>query len=144
MGFMLFVGVDGLMKGDPGRLMAPLDGDNKFCGSDDGYEEYGKLFIPLKDGNLASLFDGAVCVKECPINDEESACKTTSTHEKCPTPAYDSADTFGVGFCLPKSYDGLPDNMKASLKLIKDSLTGGQGQYVLEDMHLEINTELQM
>jgi hypothetical protein len=40
-----------------------LDGDKKFCGSDDGYEEFGQLFIPLKDGlNLVNLFGGAVCV----------------------------------------------------------------------------------
>ena len=68
MGFMFFLGIDGLRNGDPARLMAPLDGDKKFCGSDDGYEEYGKLFIPLKDTNLASLFEGAVCVKTCPKN----------------------------------------------------------------------------
>lgn len=41
MGFMLFLGIDGLRKGDPERLMAPLDGDKKFCGSDDGYEDFG-------------------------------------------------------------------------------------------------------
>ena len=70
MGFMLYLGVDGLMKGDPAKLLAPLDGDNKFCGSSEGYEEYGQLFIPLKDANLAALFNGAVCVKECPKDGE--------------------------------------------------------------------------
>ena len=134
MGAMLFLGIDGLMKGDPGRLLAPLDGDQKFCGSDDGYEEFGQLFIPLKSGNLLTLFTGAVCVKECPKNGVKSDCKTTKAHkDECPTPEYDSADTFGVGYCLPETVEGLPDNTKASLKVIKDSfMTGGSGQFVID------------
>jgi hypothetical protein len=85
MGFMLFLGVDGLMKGNPGKLLAPLDGDSKFCGVDKGYVEYDKLFIPLAKANLLSLFEGSVCVRECPGKDDETECKTTETHEKCPT-----------------------------------------------------------
>ena len=51
--------------------------------------------------------------------------------EECPVPEYDSADTFGVGYCLPEK--DIPDSAKASLKLIKDSfLTGGSGQFVID------------
>lgn len=53
--------------------------------------------------------------------------------KECPTPAYNSADTFGVGYCLPESVEGLPQETKDALQLIKNSfMTGGSGQFVID------------
>ena len=49
MGAMLFLGVDGLMKGNPAKLLAPLDGDDKFCGSSDAIRITESSSSPLKE-----------------------------------------------------------------------------------------------
>lgn len=136
MGAMLFLGVDGLMKGNPAKLLAPLDGDDMFCGVSPGYEEYGQLFIPLKGANLLKLFESAVCVKECPKKDVASVCKVKANQTECPTPAYESADTYGVGFCLPLSKEGLPQDTKDAMDMIKNSImSGGKGQFIIDISH---------
>ena len=49
--FLAFVGgmfaatINGYVQGNPGKLFAPIDGDNKICGYTDGYEDYQKLKI---------------------------------------------------------------------------------------------------
>ena len=133
MGFMLFLGIDGLLKGNPKKLLSPLDGDNKFCGIDKGYLEYDKLFIPLEEANIANLFKGSVCVRECPQKDAETDCKETSTHEKCPTAQYDTADTIGVGYCLPTDLNNLPPKAMNGLNIIKQSfMQSGNAQYIID------------
>ena len=134
MGFMLFLGADGLMKGNPAKLLAPLDGDDKFCGVDKGYEAYDKLFIPLADASLTSLMPGSVCVKECPQKDTETVCMKTKKHEqKCPVAQYAAADTLGVGYCLPTDLNELPADATAGLNRIKAAfMQSGNAQYIID------------
>lgn len=76
MGFITFYG---FVHGDVTKLLAPLDGNNNFCGVNNGkghdYTDYPYVYI----GNLeesvtggvadaATIFDTAVCVKSCPKN----------------------------------------------------------------------------
>ena len=42
---MFFLSFLGYTIGDPGKLIAPIDGNDKICGFDEGYEEYGHLYI---------------------------------------------------------------------------------------------------
>lgn len=57
----------GYNEGQIGKLMAPLDADNKFCGFSQGYEEYKFLYFTDMDQiSLEDIFNGAVCVKACP------------------------------------------------------------------------------
>ena len=72
-GAMGFITVYGFMNGDITKLLAPIDGDNHFCGikNDDGHDltEYPNLYI----GNLEVLtaqaaFENGVCVKKCPVS----------------------------------------------------------------------------
>ena len=79
---MFAVAIYGLIKGSPGRLFAPYDMQERFCGYDEGVEEYPYMFIAnLKwtytDASSAAwgeyeaiykrvFFEEAVCVKQCP------------------------------------------------------------------------------
>lgn len=59
--------------------MAPYDSDGKFCGIDDGYEDYPYLFYT--DVNPVLWAPYSVCVKTCPMKDDEGypyfECKPT-------------------------------------------------------------------
>lgn len=43
--YLIFSTIYGLFRGNPGRLLAPLDRHDKFCGYSAGYEDYPKLFL---------------------------------------------------------------------------------------------------
>lgn len=45
LGAMGYCTMYGYKHGNVKKLLAPLDGDNKFCGVDSGYEDYPKLYI---------------------------------------------------------------------------------------------------
>ena len=69
--FLLFLGsmgyltVMGYQKGDLPKLLAPLDGDLKFCGID--YEGYPYLLITdFASTNINQIFGSGICVSECP------------------------------------------------------------------------------
>jgi len=75
MGFMT---VYGFIHGDVKKLLAPLDGQQKFCGINNGpgydYTNYPKLYIgdllssvvKGSSGDISGIFSSAVCVKTCP------------------------------------------------------------------------------
>lgn len=42
---MFAVAIFGLIKGEPARLFAPYDFDNRFCGVDESVKEYPYLFV---------------------------------------------------------------------------------------------------
>jgi len=75
MGFCTFYG---FVHGDVKKLLAPLDGNNHFCGIDNGvgynYTDYPLAYIGnLKNavtgstfGGIAEVADTFVCVKSCP------------------------------------------------------------------------------
>ena len=82
---MIVCSVIGYISGHPWKLIAPIDGANKICGYDEGYEEYSHLYIAditnaLTGGLLLEykdIFDYGVCVKECPTETTDIIeCKT--------------------------------------------------------------------
>ena len=79
LGFAGYVFVYALEEGDPQRVMAPYDSDGKFCGIDDGYEDYPYLFYT--DVNPVLWAPYSVCVKTCPMKEDEGypyfECKAT-------------------------------------------------------------------
>jgi hypothetical protein len=70
---MIFITIYGFAHGNITKLLAPIDGNNNFCGIDE-YKDYPVLYIGnlLKatvgagTGQLASVFDTSVCAKKCP------------------------------------------------------------------------------
>jgi hypothetical protein len=81
---MIGVSIYGYLYGNPGKLLAGLDGDGNifylivisilgnFCGYDSGYTDYPYLFIwnlDLPIENIDYTFLSAVCVKTCPTVD---------------------------------------------------------------------------
>ena len=78
--FLAFIGSIGYLtfyaniNGDPLKLIAPIDGDNRLCGwsvdgkTKDDDSTMSKLFITdLSDGlDLKAIFKSAVCVDKCP------------------------------------------------------------------------------
>jgi hypothetical protein len=67
---MIFITVYGFAHGQIDKLLAPIDGNDNFCGIGD-YKDYPNLYI----GNVldavtgpAAAFKTAVCVKTCPVS----------------------------------------------------------------------------
>ena len=114
MGYVTFVGFH---EGDINRLIAPIDGEFKFCGIEKGYDEYKNLYIAdFTQKTVVGLFDSAVCVKKCPnkITDEVE-CKPTASVPDCkPEEAYASKTI--VNICFPTE---VPDSIKEGLQMMK-------------------------
>jgi hypothetical protein len=71
---MIFITVYGFAHGNIKKLLAPIDGNNNFCGVGD-YKEYPNLYIgnlldAVAEGALtpSAAFKTAVCVKTCPVS----------------------------------------------------------------------------
>lgn len=114
MGYVTFMG---FKEGDLPRLMAPLDGERHFCGSDEGYEEYSNLYISdFTQMTVDGLFASGVCVKECPkLATDAVDCKATAAVADCkPKEAYPSKKI--VNICMPTE---VPDTIKEGLKMVK-------------------------
>ena len=110
-----------LKHGKVEKLMAPLDGDDHFCGQEPGYEDYQHLFIKdLSVSSVTGIFKTAVCVKACPLVNETVECKPTVEVTSCPVAFY---DTKGVlNYCFPKSISNLPSSMKQGWQILFSSL----------------------
>jgi hypothetical protein len=107
MGYVTFIG---FKEGDLPKLLAPLDGENHFCGVDEGFEEYPFLFIAdFTQTTVNGIFDSGVCVKECPkLATDAVECKATATIADCvPKEAYPSKKV--VNLCMPTE---IPDKIK--------------------------------
>ena len=92
LGGMGFCTLYGFSNGNPGMLIAPIDGDKRVCGySEDittatggayDFTDYPYLFIGnIHDAmeNMDDTFLYGVCVKECPVNrDDTIECMTTT------------------------------------------------------------------
>jgi hypothetical protein len=114
MGYVTFVG---FKEGDINKLVAPLDGEFKFCGIDKGYEEYKFLYIAdFTQETVNGLFDSGVCVKQCPKNKtDEVECKATAVVPDCkPTEPYPSKTI--VNICFPTE---VTESMREGLDKVK-------------------------
>lgn len=84
-GSMGYITMLGFNEGDVAKLIAPLDGDNNFCGVSPDVVGYGNLYITdFTLESVTEIFDSGVCVKECPKTAEEAfECITTSKVTEC-------------------------------------------------------------
>ena len=147
--FIAFVGVMGyltkygLTHGNVEKLLAPLDGDNNFCGvtvnGTKGYEDYKLLYLTSLSGTSAkAVFENGVCIKgdECPQDDGKAInCKTTSFVPSCDmSTRYNTKKV--LNYCFPASTDELPATYKLGWKMAKESfLANPVGKY-FNDMYL--------
>lgn len=64
---LIIILIYGFINGDPNKLIAPIDGDNNFCGITSGYEKYDKLyFTNFNSNDVQNIFKSGVCVTKCP------------------------------------------------------------------------------
>jgi len=109
---MVIVAIYGWAKGNPKKFLSPIDNDGKFCGYDDGYGDYPKLYFPDLS-SVSNIKNKYVCVKSCPSSTSTVECKTTSTVTNCNDSSYTKYNTksyLGI-LCLPVK-DELPSNLK--------------------------------
>lgn len=104
LGTMIALTIEGVILGDPIKLMAPYDGRSHFCGIDADVIEYPKLYLTkLGAATVSDIFASAVCVKECPdffnppATLEQGTLKTKSI--PFPEPVYYSKEI--MNFCFP-------------------------------------------
>ena len=102
--------------------MAPYDSDGKFCGIDNGYEDYPYLFYTDVNPTLWAPY--SVCVKKCPMKDDEDypyfECKETqnvSANDQGLCRTSKNTDPFDTTlflnrWCMPK-YSSMSDKDKA-------------------------------
>jgi hypothetical protein len=89
---MLGLGAYGYFKGNVKKLLAPLDGNNLFCGYGEtegiGYDNFPNLYIAMPaDQTTNDFFTYSICVKACPKStDSKIECMPTSHVPVCPTP----------------------------------------------------------
>jgi hypothetical protein len=61
----------GYQNGKVGKLMAPLDADNNFCGQDE-LKNYPLLYITNFDSlSITEIFSSSVCVSKCPQDEDD-------------------------------------------------------------------------
>ena len=109
---MLVAAIYGYVNGNPGKLIAPIDGDGKICGYSAGYEDYPKLYIDdisTAATDPTNVFHYSVCVKECPSDASDPIeCMTTDTTTACqPDPGQGYGTYEFINYCVP-IYDTLP------------------------------------
>jgi len=56
----------GIVNGNVGKYLAPIDGNYNICGYDSNVKDYPKLYLPVLAGTPSEIFGSGVCVKECP------------------------------------------------------------------------------
>ncbi len=109
------VSIFGYQNGKPERLLAPLDADGRFCGLDEVVKNYNYLYLvidPTATPSVSNLFETAVCVSTCPMNDDKDIeCVPTAATPDCnkyKSPfRYNSTLVFKKA-CLPKLQDLAP------------------------------------
>ena len=109
---MFYFTIYGYINGNPGKLIAPIDGEDNICGYDPGYEDYPYLYIDdisTAANNPTKVFSYGVCVKKCPEQSDDAIdCVTTEIESACtPDPGMEYATTEWFNYCVPV-YDSLP------------------------------------
>jgi len=133
--FLAFLGgmgtatVYGYINGNPGKLIAPIDGNEMICGYSPGYEDYPKLYIDdITDAanNPTTVFSYGVCVKSCPTSATDPIeCKTTTTITDCTPPEGEEYTTTEIlNYCIP-DYDSLPEKAQENWNNVKSTVSEG-------------------
>ncbi|TNV81603.1 hypothetical protein FGO68_gene10682 [Halteria grandinella] len=139
---LCFCAFHGYKYGHPTKLFAPLDSEGNICGFDQGYEEYRYMYVwDIKEAvqDAWSIFDSAVCVRECPKRVTEGVngtskevfdidCKKTKyfgQKECAEAPLKYSSISFYSYYCFPDARD-IPTDVftnvtQAMSKIVEDS-----------------------
>ena len=143
-GCMGFLTSYGLKYGDMNKLMAPLDGDDNFCGVNNGN---GKgmnltskpyLYLPeLSISSIKDIFADGVCVDECPKSDSGKINfqPNSAVPDNTTLSSFRRYNTKKVlGYCFPTV--DLDPQLKAGWKAAKNAfLANPIGKY-FNDMYL--------
>tara|TARA_B110000305_G_scaffold163342_1_gene180675 strand:- start:7 stop:231 length:225 start_codon:yes stop_codon:yes gene_type:complete len=71
MGTMMGLTIHGFIEGNPEKFVAPFDLNEKFCGHDEGLENYPYLYMPnLNEAGVKGILNTGICVDECPNPDK--------------------------------------------------------------------------
>lgn len=133
-GSMSYITFLGFQEGDVAKLIAPLDGDNNFCGISEGLEEFPILYITdFTQSSVKAIFDSGVCVKECPVLAADPIdCYKTSSVDKCEAvEPYNSKKV--VNICFPKK---APESIKAGFAQMKQVLMNSSAGKYINDLYL--------
>lgn len=139
--FLVFLGamigctLYGFKKGDVAKYIAPLDGQDNFCGIDANYKDYPKMFLTSLSGSPSTIFSSGVCVKACPKSKTDTIeCAPSGTnfpYDDCSTASvYDTHTT--MGYCFPdmgalkRDYPDLYDSWKLAFETMLTSNPAGQ------------------
>mmetsp|Transcript_4354 Transcript_4354/g.7346 ORF Transcript_4354/g.7346 Transcript_4354/m.7346 type:complete len:135 (+) Transcript_4354:103-507(+) len=106
---MVGLSVYAFQTGDPVKLFTPYDSDGNQCGFNNGtndlteypYKFFPSLFNAAVSGDTKYLYE-AVCVKKCPLKDEETECLTNEEFSSCPDADYETTQL--ITYCVPE-YD---------------------------------------
>lgn len=141
---MVFCTIYGNKHGQLAKLMAPLDGDDRFCGfetiTDAGkvdLKAYPKLYITdLKLSTPKAIFQNGVCVDKCPKKGDKMKMSATKEVQGTEREAqYNTKEV--IGYCFPTG--DLPEEFKAGWKAAKDAfLQNPIGSY-FNDLYLSSN-----
>jgi hypothetical protein len=102
------------------RLLAPLDGNNRFCGIDAEVKDFPRLYITdLSFGKPSDIFKSAVCVKACPKKADKFEFKPTGTVPDSTSDVAQYDTTSLLNYCFPSNTNSLPDNFKQGWQLAK-------------------------
>jgi hypothetical protein len=111
-------------------MLTPFDSSGNLCGSAGDFEEYPyKHFTNLQEaaqGNVLNIFN-AVCVKECPLANVDSDCKTNANVTSCESMLYDTELLYG--YCMPSRESAEKMLLKIEEEMNKES---NFGKYVLD------------
>ena len=98
---MVAVAIWAFAKGQPRKLLSPIDSDGNFCGYTANYEDHKYLYFSDLTSKTA-LYKHYFCVKKCPEKgDTTVVCRTTTNNPTCTIPgAYKNSPYLGQ-YCLP-------------------------------------------
>lgn len=138
MGAVGYAGFYGYKHGDVNRLTAPIDGDFRFCGSDEHVKEFQKLYITDLSfhSNIMDIFATGVCVRTCPDKDVVLQAADFGATEKYTdaTITGQYSTTSVMDFCLPDDVSSLNENIQKGLEALLTQLKETPGASYIEDI----------
>jgi len=75
------IAIYGYENGQPHKLLAPLDGNDRFCGVDPEVKDFPIIFY--FDITTKEILQTGVCVKTCPLKDQDVDCVPTTEVPDC-------------------------------------------------------------
>ena len=127
---MLVSAIYGYAAGEPWKLIAPIDGDNRVCGYDEAVKDYPKLYIDniiQAINDIDDAFAYGVCVKECPSSaDSTIECVDVAKVGNCQPEEGEGYGTNEIfSYCYP-IYDTLPQEAKDNWDTVREQFSSNE------------------